>query len=123
MQDEPLAAGGADAGPRGATGVSRGGHGREDRWVLAKVVQPVAGGRGQRFDVAVVVQDDQPGALGRRFDGGLLGDDRAAQPTGEGAGQPLDGTHGLRVEVGSAAVADQDQRPPALSVAVDERDP
>jgi hypothetical protein len=34
----------------------------------------VAGGRGRRFDLAVVVQDDRPGALGRRFHGGLAGD-------------------------------------------------
>jgi steroid delta-isomerase-like uncharacterized protein len=82
----------------------------------------VAGGRSERLDLAAMVQDHQPGTVCRRLDGGLLGDHRAAQAGGERAGQPLDGGHGLRLEVGPTAVADQDQRPPAAR-AVDERDP
>jgi predicted SnoaL-like aldol condensation-catalyzing enzyme len=42
---------------------------------------------------------------------GLLGDHRAAQASDQRAGQPLDGDHGLGIEVGPAPVTDQDQRP------------
>ena len=50
----------------------------------------------------MTVQDHQPGTLARLLGGGLLGDHRTAQASDQRAGQPLDGNHGLGIEVGPA---------------------